>query len=94
MKAKDKAISVPKVAKGKTDKLVTSQFTITPYSGNLMPGQTQKFEVVFKGQGSAFYESRIGLEHTNKTPLDANAIPYLLTADWLHSKRSRRTRSS
>ena len=81
LKAKDKAISVPKVAKGKTDKLVTSQFTITPYSGNLMPGQTQKFEVVFKGQGSAFYESRIGLEHTNKTPLDANSMPYLLTAE-------------
>lgn len=80
-KAKDKGITVPKAQKGKTDKLVTSQFTVSPIVGNLLPGQTQKFEVVFKGQGAAFYESRIGFEHTNRNPQDTGCTQYILSAE-------------
>ena len=80
-KAKDKQIVILKAQKNKTDKLTVQRFTISPVSGNLMPGQTQKFEVSFKGQGSTFYESRIGFEHTNRNQTDLSQTQYVLCAE-------------
>lgn len=81
VKAKNGLIPIPKAQKGKVDKLILPQFTIFPVTGNLLPGQTQKFEVSFKGQGSTFYESKIGFEHTNRNPQDQSNINYLLSAE-------------
>jgi hydrocephalus-inducing protein len=80
-KAKDRSIVVPKQPKAKTDKLTIGQFSVSPVSGNLMPGQTQKFEVSFKGQGAAFYETKIGFEHSNRNPSDSSVSHYVLCAE-------------
>lgn len=63
------------------EKLVIQQFTIAPSFGSIPVGGSQKFEVVFKGNGSNFYETKIGIETTNRNPTDQLTMFYNIAAE-------------
>jgi hydrocephalus-inducing protein len=63
------------------EKLVIQQFSVSPCFGSIPVGGAQKFEVIFKGNGSNFYEARIGIETTNRNPTDLLGLFYNLAAE-------------